>query len=225
MLSIVAAVGCSREQTSVADRPPAKAPGGWEPLFDGRTLGGWTPSGFEGEGPVRVVDPFQDGRAAIVIERGTTLSGLTSTRGSALPRTNYEITLEAMRLAGGDFFCGLTFPAGPAACTFVVGGWGGDVVGISNIDRLDASENETTREMSFQDRQWYRVSVRVTDERIQASIDGRMVADVVTKGRVISLRPGDIQKALPLGISTYMTRAAVRDVRIRRLPPVQASPL
>lgn len=186
-------------------------------LFDGRTLRGWVPSGFEGEGKVAVVESFAEGRAAIVIEAGTTLGGITWTRGAELPRMNYELSLEAMRLAGGDFFCGLTFPVAEAACTLVVGGWGGTVVGISNVDRVDASGNETSREMEFQDRRWYRIRVRVTPGRIEAWIDDKAVVDLKTQGRRLSLRPGDIQKSLPLGIATYMTRAAVRDIRLRKI--------
>jgi hypothetical protein len=189
----------------------------WQSLFDGKSLAGWAQSGFEGEGAVKVVNPFRDGRGAMVLEPGTTLSGVTWTRGAGLPRVNYEITLEAMRLAGGDFFCGLTFPVGPAACTLVVGGWGGTVVGLSNIDRVDASGNETSREMEFADQRWYRIRVRVTEERIEAWIDDDRKVDLVTKGRVIGLRPGDIQKSLPLGIASYMTRAAVREIRLRRI--------
>jgi hypothetical protein len=190
---------------------------GWEKLFDGRTLAGWVQTGFEAGGPVKVVDPFMDGRGAIVIEPGMTLAGITWVDGARLPRMNYEITLEAMRLEGSDFFCGLTFPVGTAACTFIVGGWGGRVVGLSSVDRLDASENETTSGMEFEDRRWYRIHVRVTEERIVASIDGQEWVNLVTTGRTLSLRPGDIQKSLPLGIATYMTRAAIRDIRLRTL--------
>jgi hypothetical protein len=185
-------------------------------LFDGRSLAGWVQSGFEGEGAVRTVNPFQDGRAAIVLEKGTTLSGVTWTRGAELPKTNYEISLEAMRVAGGDFFCGLTFPVGASACTFVVGGWGGTVTGLSSIDRVDASGNETTREMEFADGRWYRIRVRVTADRIEAWIDDDKKVDLVTKGRVVGLRPGEIQKSRPLGIAAYMTRAAIRDIRLRQ---------
>lgn len=185
-------------------------------LFDGRSLAGWVQSGFEGEGNVRVVNPFRDGRAAIVLEKGTTLSGITWTRGVELPRTNYELSLEAMRVEGGDFFCGLTFPVGASACTFVVGGWGGSVTGLSSIDRVDASGNETTRETEFVDGRWYRIRVRVTADRIEAWIDDDRVVDLPTEGRAISLRPGDIQKSRPLGIAAYMTRAAIRDVRLRQ---------
>jgi hypothetical protein len=81
---------------------------------------------------------------------------------------------------------------------------------------VDASENETTREREFQDRRWYRIRVRVTETKIAAWIDDEPVVDFAVKGRRLSLRPGDIQKSLPLGIATYMTRAAVRDIRIRR---------
>ena len=193
------------------------AAGEWQELFDGKTLAGWKQSGFEGEADVAVVNPFKDNRGAIVIPQGTTLSGITWTRGSALPRTNYEISLEAMKLAGSDFFCGLTFPVGPNACTFVVGGWGGNVVGISSIDYADAADNETTNGMEFADNRWYRIRVRVTDEKIQCWIDNDQVVDFEYKGRRISLRPGDIQQSLPLGIATFMTKAAIRDIRLRRL--------
>jgi len=199
---------------SVGAAPPANE---WQSLFDGKSLAGWAQSGFEGEGTVKVVNPFRDSRGAMVLEPGVTLSGVTWTRGAGLPRMNYEITLEAMRLAGGDFFCGLTFPVGATACTLVVGGWGGGIVGLSNVDRVDASGNETSRAMEFADQRWYRIRVRVTEDRIEAWIDDDRKVDLATKGRVIGLRPGDIQKSLPLGIASYMTRAAVRDIRLRRL--------
>jgi hypothetical protein len=190
---------------------------GWQELFDGKTLAGWRQSGFEGETTVRVVDPFSGGRAAIVLEKATTLSGITWINGGLLPRTNYEITLQAMRVDGSDFFCCLTFPVGGAACSFVVGGWGGNVVGLSSVDRLDASQNETSQEMEFADRHWYRIRVRVTESRVEAWIDEQQKVSLPRGGHTVSLRPGDIQKSLPLGIASYMTRAAVRDIRLRRL--------
>ncbi|MBL9190171.1 MAG: DUF1080 domain-containing protein [Opitutaceae bacterium] len=193
----------------------------WQPLFDGKTLAGWAEPGFEGVSGVKVEAPFRGGPGAIVIEAGTTLSGVTSTLGSALPRTNYEITLEAMRLAGGDFFCGLTFPVGKSACSFIVGGWGGIVVGISSINYSDASDNETTRTQEFEDNRWYRIRVRVTDAKIEAWIDREQMVDLELKDRKVMMRPGDIEKSQPLGLATFMTRAAIRDIRLRRLTPAE----
>jgi len=195
-----------------------KAEGGekWLALFDGKTLAGWMPSDFEGGGAVKVENPFRGGPGAMVIAAGETLSGFTWTKGSELPRENYEITLEAMKLTGSDFFCGLTFPVGKSACSLIVGGWGGMVVGLSSIDHVDASENETTQGREFKDGRWYRVRVRVSGDKIQAWIDDEQLVDVEIGGRKISLRGGDIQKSLPLGVATYMTSAAVRDIRLRR---------
>ena len=39
---------------------------------------------------------------------------------------DYELRLEAKRVEGGDFFCGLTFPVGKEYCTLILGGWGAD---------------------------------------------------------------------------------------------------
>ena len=44
----------------------------------------------------------------------------------------------------------------------LLGGWGGGVVGISSIDTMDASENETTKYRQFVTDRWYKVRLRVT---------------------------------------------------------------
>ena len=200
-----------------ADAPVATKPTAELSLFNGETLAGWKPSAFDTQREVKVENPFRDGRSAIVIPKSDYLCGLTWTDGAKLPRTNYEISLEAMRLDGGDFFCGLTFPVGKSDCTFVVGGWGGMVVGLSSIDNMDASENETSQGMEFKDNRWYRIRVRVTDAKIEAWIDQDKMVDLETKDHAISLRHGDINLSLPLGIATFQTKAAIRDITLRRL--------
>ncbi len=40
------------------------------------------------------------------------------------PKTDYEVTLEARRVDGFDFFCALTLPAGEERFSVVLGGWG-----------------------------------------------------------------------------------------------------
>lgn len=212
MMFLGIVVGCAS-----GAQPKQSAAGEWQDLFNGETLAGWAQSGFEGEGEVKVVNPFRDKRPAILIQEGVTLSGITWTRGAALPKINYELTLEVMKVAGSDFFCGLTFPVGATACSFIVGGWGGNVVGISSVDHSDAADNDTTSGKDFELNRWYKIRVKVTDAKIECWIDAEQVVDLETAGRKIGLRPGEIQKSLPLGLATYMTRAAVRDVKLRRL--------
>jgi hypothetical protein len=203
---------------ALAAPPAAAAPEPkWEAWFDGATLRNWTPTDFETGGRVAVEPRFRDGRAAIVLEKAPTLTGINWTGAEKPPRTNYELELEAMRLEGGDFFCGLTFPVGSGVCSLIVGGWGGMVVGISSIDGNDASDNETTQGMEFADQRWYRIRVRVTAAKLEAWIDDVPKIDVALEGKRLSLRPGEIEKSLPLGVAAYQTRAAIRGLRLRRL--------
>ena len=182
----------------------------WKPLFDGKSLKGWKVTDFAGHGSVYVTN------GCMVIEMGAVLSGVNGP--TNLFKSNYEIVLDAMRVDGSDFFCGLTFPVNDSCCTLIVGGWGGGVVGISSIDDLDASMNETTKFMDFENGRWYRIRVRVLPDRIQAWIGKEKVADVNIKGRKILLRPGEIELSAPFGIATYMTTAKIRNIYWRPLP-------
>lgn len=181
----------------------------WQPLFDGKSLEGWKVVEFGGDGEAKV----EDGR--IVLHRGNSLTGVTF-NGKGLPKINYEIELDAMRVDGIDFFCGLTFPVGQSHCSFIVGGWAGAVVGLSSIDDKDASENETTKYMNFKTGQWYRIRVRVTDDNIAAWIDDKQVVNQNIKGRKVSTR-NEVILSKPLGVAAWQTTAAIRNVRLRKL--------
>eukprot|EP01035_Chromulina_nebulosa_P035447 gene35446-47650_t len=185
-------------------------------LFDGATLAGWKPSAFDSQKEVKVEKAFRDGKPAIVAEKSDYLSGISWADAATLPKTNYEISLAAMRVGGSDFFCGLTFPVGESACTFVVGGWSGMVVGLSNVDNMDASENETSQGKEFKSGRWYRIRVRVTPAKIEAWIDDEQMVDLETKDKKIGLRFGDISHSLPLGIAAYQTEAAWRELRLKQ---------
>jgi hypothetical protein len=189
--------------------------GGWQSLFDGQSLTGWKRTDFGGGGEARVEKGFRGGPSAIVVNMGDALSGFNWT--GDVPKTNYEISLETMRIDGGDFMCGLTFPVGNSHASLILGGWGGGVVGISSIDNQDASENETTKYMSFPKDRWYTVRMRVTPARLEAWLDDKKIVDQVITGRKITLRHGEISKSVPLGISTYQTTAAFRNIKLRRL--------
>lgn len=177
-------------------------------LFDGKTLKGWKVTEFAGHGEVAV----EDGQ--IVLPMGDSLTGITYT--GALPKINYELSLEARRVDGGDFFCGVTFPVGDDPCSFIVGGWGGAVVGLSSLDDQDASENETTSIHGFKTGQWYKIRVRVMNGKIQAWIDDQPVVDVDTKDKKISIR-GEVELSKPLGIATWQTSGALRNIKLTQL--------
>lgn len=187
----------------------------WRELFDGRSLAGWKPTPFGGEGEVWVEN------GAMIIGMGETLTGVNYT--GPIPRTNYEVEIEAMRRKGIDFFCGFTFPVGDSYCSFIVGGWAGGVVGLSCIDGRDASENETTRYRTFDDNRWYRIRVRVTPELIAAWIDDENMVYQDIRGRTISTRV-EVDASQPFGLATWQTEAAVRRVRLRLLEPTELQP-
>ena len=187
----------------------------WRPLFDGKILGQWKPTGFGGEGEVVVED------GAIKIGMGADLSGITWS--GDVPRQGYEISLEAQRADGNDFFCGLTFPVGEDPCSFIVGGWGGGVVGLSSIDGEDAAHNATTSFKEFKTGRWYAIRVRVTPDRIVCFIDDEQVVDQPLKDRKLSIRD-EVSPSKPLGIATYATTALVKNIRWRPLPAAGTQP-
>jgi hypothetical protein len=180
----------------------------WTPLFDGKTLSNWGVTDFGGHGEVTV----QDGQ--IKIAMGADLSGITWTN-APLPKTDYEISLDAIKLEGSDFFCGLTFPVADSSCSLIIGGWGGGLIGLSSLDGQDASENETTRSMFLDTGHWYHVHLRVTPAKIEAWLDDKKIIDASIAGRKVSLRPGSIYLSEPLGVATYSTTAAVKNLQLR----------
>lgn len=149
----------------------------------------------------------------IILEMGV-MTGITWT--NEIPRLDYEVDLDAMRVEGSDFFCGLTFPVGENPCSLIVGGWGGGVVGLSSLDGEDAANNERTHYMNFEKGRWYHIRLRVTGPSIQAWIDAEKVVDVVTTGHRISIR-SEVELSRSFGISSWSTTAALRNIRVRRL--------
>jgi hypothetical protein len=181
----------------------------WTYLVDGKTLKNWEVTDFAGHGEVTVKN------GGVQLETGAGLTGLTW-KGKPLPTTDYEVQLEAQRVDGVDFFCGITFPVGKTFCCFICGGWGGAVVGLSNIDDFDASENDTTKYLKFDDKKWYKFRIRVTDTRIETWIDGKLIVNQPIKDRRVGIR-FDIEQACPFGISCWQTTAGIRKLRIRQL--------
>ncbi len=185
-------------------------PGEWRPLFDGKSLEGWRETPFTGRGPVRVEN------GAVILGPGKPLTGITFT--GAFPRANYEVRFEAARLQGSDFFASLTFPYLDSYCTWVTGGWGGDIVGLSSIDGWDAADNETRTYYEFEPRRWYALRLQVTADRIRAWIDEQPVINVDLRGRSVALRHGEIRLSAPFGFASYATTGGLRKAEYRLLP-------
>ena len=182
--------------------------GNWAPLFDGTSLAGWKQSDFLNPGVAYARD------RKLIIPTGEVLSGITWARD--FPKMDYEIRLEAMRADGSDFFCGLTFPVNDSFASLILGGWGGTVCGISCLDGEDAANNETTTSILFKNRAWYAVRLRVTKDKLEAWLDNEKIVNADTKDRRIGVRI-EVEESRPLGLATFQTTAALRNVRWRKL--------
>lgn len=208
-LAILAALlaGCSSGPAPAPEAPKADASA--KSLFDGKTLGAWKSVEFGGEGQVKVEN------GAIKVLEGATLSGIRWT-GEPLPRTNYELSLEAMKLDGQDFFCGIVFPVGKETCSFVAGGWGGGVTGLSSVDHMNASENETATDQNYAKNKWYTIRLRVTPAKIEVWLDTKQVVHLELANRQISVHPA-VESAAPLGLTNYMTASLFRNITLKTL--------
>jgi acyl-homoserine lactone acylase PvdQ len=206
LATLMTTVGCS---------PPSSSPAAPVDLLDGQWAPHWRPAGIPDEGAVTVKE------AELHLAAGQPMTGakFVAWQAPQLPLTNYRITYEAMRVEGDDAFGMVSFPVNKADthATFVLGGWGGTVTGISSIDYSDANENQTRAEQRFANGRWYRVKVEVREDDLRAWIDDKLVVNVSIKGRHISLRPGFIDHCLPFGFATYATAARIRKVFVERL--------
>ena len=173
--------------------------------FDGKLLTGWEVTNFGPQGPVYVSD------GEIILGMGEGCTGITW-KGN-FPSLDYEVSLDAKRIAGNDFFCGMTFLAGKEPCTLIVGGWGGTTVGLSSIDGLDASDNSTRTLMQFDKNRWYHIRLDVTGKEIRAWIDSLMVVDFTIGNKRLSVRP-EVELSRPFGIASWNTTAALRNIKV-----------
>src|SRR5438128_1012887 len=71
----------------------------WQSMFDGKSLTGWRLTEFAGRGEVQCESGL------LVLNMGDPFTGINWTK--EVPKINYEVALDAMRVSGSDFFCGL----------------------------------------------------------------------------------------------------------------------
>jgi hypothetical protein len=175
-------------------------------LFGGETLQGWQISEYSGHGPVYVLD------SCIVLETGKTCTGIRWIK--EFPKTDYEVTLEAKRTDGSDFFCGMIFPVGEDYSTLIIGGWGGNVVGLSSIDGYDAANNATGQMRILSSNRWYSIRLRVSPDYIEAWIDKDKIVEFEIGGHRLSLR-WEMEPFKPFGFATWKTTSMIRNVVVK----------
>jgi len=180
----------------------AKEKSKWKRLMEKDSLKGWEITNFGGEGEVEVKD------GVLRLERGEPLTGVNIIS-KDFPKQNYEIRWKASRIDGSDFLAGVTFPVGDEFCSFICGGWGGGLVGLSSINGNDAAENESTGFHQFKNKQWYAFRLRV-DKKITAWIDDKEVLQVAREDKKFSLR-GEVFKSKPLGYCVFQSIVEIKD--------------
>lgn len=189
-------------------------PQAWR-LLEAPLLQHWQSAGIEGEGNITIA------ANEITLGPGQPMTGVRLGAWSdlKLPLIDYAIEFEAMRVDGQDFFASITFPVRriDTCATFVLGGWGGGLVGISSIDEQNANENATRSEHRFINGQWYRFRLEVRDDELKGWMNDRLILNASIKGRTISLRPGQIEQCAPFGVATYLTTGKVRALVISEL--------
>jgi hypothetical protein len=84
---------------------------------------------------------------------------------------------------------------------------------------MDASENETTKFIKFDKNKWFKVKVEVRPQRITAWLDNDKIVDADIQEHRVSLRPGSVDLQIPLGLCTYQTTAAWKNIRLTPLAP------
>jgi hypothetical protein len=214
-LNVFLFFGCTGEKKEQKNRKDEKtkqssylAENDSSSLFDGKTLNGWEITNFGPQGPVYVSG------GEIILGMGDGCTGITWKRD--FPASDYKVNLEAMRVEGNDFFCGMTFPVNNETCTLVVGGWGGTIVGLSSINGYDASENETSRVMKFEKKKWYSICLVVKKNQIKVWIDSTLIVDFKKGDNKLSVRP-EVELSKPFGITSWTTTSALKNIRMIRL--------
>lgn len=205
---------CGRLQGQDAEAPTdpaATAPSEseWKPLFNSDGLAGWEITNFGGEGEI----VFKD--SELTLEPGNPLTGITRSEKN-FPTENYEMQWSARRVNGSDFFAGVTFPVGKEHCSFICGGWGGGLVGISSINGNDASENETSSYRTFKNGQWYHFKVRVDPTHISVWIDDEQILHIERENRRFSVR-AEVMRSRPLGYCAFQSKVSVKDWQFRTI--------
>ena len=71
--------------------------------------------------------------------------------------------------------------------------------------------------ISFENGKWYHVRLRVAANQIQAWLNDEALVDVDTTDKALDIRI-EVEESKPLGIATWNTAGAVRNIQLKKLP-------
>ena len=202
LIFLMAAAGLAEEA------PPEPE---WISLFNGENLEGWKIADYYGTGDVTVED------GVIRLGLGMMITGIVYDGETEFPKTDFELEFESQRTTGTDFFATVTFPVGDGFCSFVTGGWGGSVFGLSSINGYDASENSSSKFFSSENDKWYKIRVRVTNERILCWVDDEEIVNCERDEDKTFTTRFEVRTSQPMGIANYCCDSEVKNVRYRML--------
>ncbi|MGI9516504.1 MAG: 3-keto-disaccharide hydrolase [Pirellulaceae bacterium] len=205
-VALLAGVPTGNAQTN--DQPADPVPE-FQPLFDGQSLAGWKIADFGGRDDVEVRD------GEIVVGMGYPLAGIIFD-GDPPAVDNYVLELSACKREGTDFFCCVTFPVRDQSCSFVLGGWGGTVTGISSVNGELASDNATRTLRRYERDRWYHVRITVQGNQLVCHIDDEQVVDLDLQDVELTVHPA-LEHCQPFSICAFETRASWKDIRIARI--------
>jgi hypothetical protein len=203
VVPLVLALATTAVETTCFAQPRKPDKDGWISLMPSPDFREWEKTNFGGEGEI----VLKEGAGELIMDVGQPLTGVTYRE--KFPKENFEIRWEASRLEGSDFLAGLTFPVGEEFCSFICGGWGGGLIGLSSIDGNDASENETSQHEDIKNGKWYRFLVRVDSKNITVTMDDKKIIETPRDGKAFSVR-GEVRANRPMGYCVFQSKVAIR---------------
>lgn len=131
------------------------------------------------------------------------------------PPREYDLEVVFTRHTG-DQSIALHFVDGTGNATFDVDGWLENLAGIQNIDGQDIRQNETrVDDITLVNGQTYTIGVRVRRNRVEAFLDGNLLATYHGDGSNLSYLPLWSLPQPSLGFGSYDSETTFHRVRLR----------
>ncbi len=134
------------------------------------------------------------------------------------PVAEYDFEIEFTRESGSNSIA-LMFVAGGHQATFDIDGWGEHLAGIQNIAGQTMRDNSTrVGGIAIENGRRYTAAVRVRKDRVEAVLDGQVIATYEGDGSNLSMvNLWDLRKENVLGLGAWDSATTFHVVRVRPL--------